>query len=136
MSVDELVSATGARNEAYLRFDLDSAVAGKKIVSVKLRLVVSDKTSADSDQTGEVWEVASFTASGLYSGVPSKLGSSALAPDRGPVLEGDEVSWDLPTNLVKPNGSVFLGVFPVTSDGVEYWNKNGDVPPKLVIEYL
>jgi hypothetical protein len=135
MSIDEIVSGTGARNEVYIRFNLDGALSGKSVVSVKLRLVVSNKASAGSDQTGEVWEVAPFMKTDLYLMAPSKVGVSALASDMGSVSQGEQVDWDLPITLVAPNSSVFLGVFPVSTDGVEYWNATGDVPPELIIEY-
>jgi hypothetical protein len=31
--------------------------------------------------------------------------------------------------------SVYLGIFPVHTDGVNYWNADGATPPRLVVLY-
>ena len=32
------------------------------------------------------------------------------------------------------NGIVYLGLYSVHPDGVDYWNKNGKAPPELIVE--
>jgi hypothetical protein len=36
---------------------------------------------------------------------------------------------------VDASAAVFLGIHPLSSDGVDYWKLNGADPPRLIIGY-
>jgi len=125
----------GHPRRAFIRFDLDNALAGKTVTSVTLRLQVTDGPFADSPGSGEVWRVQSFSEADLFGNMPATIGANALAPDQGAITQGQVLDWSLPTNLVTPNGSVYLGLLPTVVDGAYYWNEKGVGPPLLVVDY-
>lgn len=136
MDVDLLESSTGHPDYAFLRFDLDGTLAGRTVVGVTLRLVVTDHVDADSDNSGEIWPVTPFDRSDLFSTVPTQVGSSPVGLSQGAVVQNQTVEWSLPSSLVAANESTHLGVFPLTNQGVNYWNaQNGTIPPRLIIDY-
>jgi hypothetical protein len=120
-------------SHAYLRFDLDGALDGKTIDAVQVELVCGDAAGDEAPMSGELYRVASFSLSSLQTGVPAI--AEKVAEDRGGVTRGATVAWLIPPALVKPNGTIYLGLFPTTNNGVHYWNNSGAVPPKLVIFY-
>lgn len=131
MTVDLADGGVGPMN-AYLRFDLDDAFVPDLVVSVRLRLVATDLTSATT--SGEVYSVEPFVLMDLFSLQPAAIGA-ALAPDQGPVAASDVVEWTLPPDLFALGElSVYLGVLPISSDGVDYWNLDGVEPPQLIVE--
>ena len=119
---------------AFLRFELDGTLEGKTVTSVTLRLTVGDFTDAESNSTGEVYEVEPFTAGDLLDGPPSQVGGP-LVTNRGSAPQLAVIDLSLPSSMVAPNSPVFLGIFPVASDGVGYWNLYGPDPPELLIDY-
>jgi hypothetical protein len=135
ITVDTLQNSTGTPRHSFLRFDLDDTLEGKTVDSVTLRLVVPVLVDSESDQTGEVWQVAAFTRPDLFDAAPVKVGSVPLAPDMGAVAQGATVEFDLPVTVAVASGSVFLGLLPLISDGVDYFNLLGAQPPALVIDY-
>lgn len=120
---------------SYLRFDLDGTLAGKTIDGATLRVRVTAISGAESNQTGELWQVQPFTRNDLFVSTPSAVGSSPIADDQGPVALSELVSFSVPTSLISPNGSVYLGLLPLTTNGVDYYNANGAEPPVLVVDY-
>jgi hypothetical protein len=121
--------------QSYLRFDLDGTLAGKTIDGATLRVRVTAIMGAESNQTGELWQVQPFTRSDLFVATPAPVGASPIAADQGPVALSELVSFAVPTSLISPNGSVFLGLLPLTTNGVDYYNANGAEPPVLVVDY-
>jgi hypothetical protein len=120
---------------AFLSFVLDNAFAGKQVTSVTLQMTVANETSANGNMSGEVWAVEPFTRPDLFTKVPAKQGSAPLAADQGAVVPLQVVSWPLPSDSVTANQSVYLGVFPLSTDGVDDYGKVSPAPPKLIVQY-
>jgi len=135
MSVDTSDSTTLLPIHSFIRFDIDGVIANKTIDTVTLRLEVTASVKASSTQSGEVWQVSSFTENSLSMSEPTKVGSMPIGADKGAVTQHQVITWSLPTNIVAPNQGVFLGLFPISSDGVNYYNTKGAEPPRLTIQY-
>jgi hypothetical protein len=121
---------------AFLRFDVDPALAGKVIEQISLELQVGPDMGDESDtQSGEVWRVAPFSLSDLSAAAPAQIGSAPLAPDAGAAMANQTVTWALPANLLAGGAEVYLGLYPVTDDGVDYWKASGAAPPRLIVVY-
>lgn len=128
-------SMTNDAWNAYLRFDLDDALAGKTITKVVLRLVATNDAKAPGPDTGSVFRVSAFSLASLMQAAPTPQGA-ALAGSQGTVSQGKVVSWTLPTSVATPGGEVYLGLLPNNDDGVNYFNTDGQVPPRLIIDAL
>lgn len=135
MSVDTSDSATLLPIHAFVRFDIDDTIANKTVDSVTLQLQATNNMKASSNQSGEIWRVQSFTKASLQMSEPAKVGNVPIGPDQGAVTQNQVLTWSLPTSIVGPNQGVFLGIFPLSSDGVNYYNTDGVVPPRLTIQY-
>jgi hypothetical protein len=135
MTIDADDTNLTAVLSAYLRFDLDGALAGKTIDAVKLRLVVTTASNANSDHSGEIWQVEPFAESDLAMALPAQVGVMAISADQGSVALGQTLEWALPASFVAPDAPVFLGIFTSSGNGVKYWTKNGPAPPRLIIDY-
>ena len=135
MSVDTSDSVTLLPIHSFIRFDIDDTIANKTIDAVTLRLQVTGSMKASSTQSGEIWRVQSFTESSLKISEPAKVGMTPIGMDKGAVTQNQVLTWSLPTDIVAPNQGVFLGVFPLSSDGVNYYNTAGAEPPRLTIQY-
>jgi hypothetical protein len=133
LAVDLRDSATNAPWVAYVRFDLDAAFAGRTITRVVLRATTTDAPNAEGPQSGEVFAVEPFAAADLEGTAPAKI-SDRLAPSTGPVDALTTVEWPLPSALVSAGGSVYLGLFPIDENGVNYGNTSSATPPRLVID--
>jgi hypothetical protein len=120
---------------AFLRFEVNGTIANKVVDAVTLRLTATDAPKAPGNASGEIWEVESFTMATLATTVPAKLGNTAISPNQGAVTQNQEISWPLPSGIVAPNTAVFLGLYPLSTDGVNYWNNDGAAPPQLIIDY-
>ncbi|NUO52798.1 MAG: hypothetical protein HOV80_28465 [Polyangiaceae bacterium] len=120
---------------SYLRFDLDGAIAGKTVDSVAVRLHVPNIAGAESTQTGDMWEVEPFDRPSLFGSVPMNVGAAPISPNLGAVSLDQDVFFPLPTDSVAADGSVFLGILPLSTNGVDYFNALGAEPPALVISY-
>lgn len=133
--VDEKDSTTNLPWYAFVRFDLDGAIAGKIVSSVTLRVVATTNGKADGPNSGDVWRVSAFSLQSLQQNqLPAKQGSSKLAGSQGAVKEQQVVEWPLPVSTVSPSAPVYLGIYLTTSDGVNYWNTDGEEPPQLIID--
>jgi len=132
MSVDLEDDSMGIPFQSYVSFQLDGKLAGMTVTKVTLELHTTNNSKATSDQTGEVWQVKAFTLSSLDQAVPQT--QVILAPDGGTVKKNQPVTWDLPTSIAVANTTVYLGIVPISSSGVNYWNNDGSSPPKLIIQ--
>jgi hypothetical protein len=131
MDVDSDPVDLAANFTSYIRFDItDPALAGKTIDEVTLRLVVGMGAYSDSSQTGELWEVTPFTFDALSKAAPIKI--NKRGDNQGAAVPGQVVAWPLAPALLA-SGAVYLGLYPVNPDGVDYWNKNGKEPPALLV---
>jgi hypothetical protein len=131
MTVDLLDDTKQIPYYIYLTFELDAQIAGKSCTKATVTLTVADQGNAKADQSGELWQVDVFDASTLAGGLPTKI--KILGADKGPVQLSQPVSWDIPTSLLSA-GTVYLGVFPTTNDGVEYWNSSPSAKTPPVLE--
>lgn len=120
---------------AYIRFDLDGALAGKTVDAATLTLRVTSISGGESNQTGELWEVEPFVRADLFVMTPATIGATPIGANQGAVALGAQVDFSIPTSLVSPNDSVTVGLLPLTTNGVDYYNTNGVEPPILVIDY-
>ena len=133
--IDQKDSMTNQPWYAFVRFDLDSEIAGKTISQVTLRVVATTNGKADGPNTGDVWRVSAFSLASLNQNqLPAKQGSSKIAGSQGAVQEEQVVQWPLPVSTVSADSPVYLGIFLTTSDGVNYWNTDGPEPPQLIID--
>jgi hypothetical protein len=141
MSVDQANSdyaVDGGADEptvAYLRFELDNTFAGATVTSVTLTLTTTSNVDSQSNSSGEVWAVPCFTRTDLFNAAPGKSGSSALAGSQGAVVPSQTVNWSLPVGSVSAGQPACFGVFPTSSNGVDYYNNDGTTPPSLTIDY-
>ena len=118
---------------SFLAFEIDSALAGKTITKVTLRLVATNDGKAPGPDSGTVFKVQPFTLSSLMMTAPAKVGAQ-LAGTQGAVVLNGAKNWVLPTSLVTPGQAVYLGLYPNNDDGVNYWNTDGTTPPRLIVE--
>ncbi len=132
MVVDSQDSTTLGAWVAVIRFDLDDAFAGKTIASVKLRVVTTDDAKAPGPNTGELWAVDAFTTSSLNMTAPAKI--AKLAGQQGSVGQNQPIEFPMPEASATAGIPVYLGIFPLNADGVNYWNRSGITPPRLIID--
>lgn len=135
MTADGSTGPNATPAYSFLRFDVDDTLAGRTVTSVTLRLTVTSQMGADSSQSGDIWEVETFTRQDLFGTVPAQVGAAPLSPSQGAVVQDQLVESTLPNGSVAANAPITLGVFQAVTDGVDYWNLNGAVPPELVIDY-
>lgn len=134
MQIDTLWSATDSPRHSFVRFDLDPTVAQSPIGSITLRLVAAMTVGSESDDSGEVWQVLPFDRPALFTGDPGNVSTVAIAGTLGAVTFAQVLDWALPTDIID-NGSVYLGVRPLSSNTAHYVNLNGmaaDVPTLVV----
>jgi len=127
----DLVGSNMQPIHSYLRFEFDGQLSGKQVTSVILELTVNTALDAGSGSSGVVHEVSSFTHQSLFGTLPTAM--AELAGDQGPNMPSMTVQWSLPVDAVTANGSLFLGILPVVSDGLDYDDLMGIVPPKLLV---
>jgi len=120
---------------AFLRFDLTGAPANKTATDVSLTLTVSNKQMANSDESGEVWQVAPFELDDLSVLAPMAVGTPPLAASLGPVAPLDSVEWQLPPGVITFTQSVYVAITPASIDGVNYDNLDGVTPPVLTVTF-
>jgi hypothetical protein len=131
--VDMLDATTMQPWDAFVRFDLDAAFAGRTIQMVRLELTATDDKLAASGNSGTLYQVDPFALADLSLAEPKKVGTTALAPSQGAVAALQVVMWPVPASLAAPNGSVYLELETTSQDGVNYWNLAGPNPPRLVV---
>jgi hypothetical protein len=133
MSVDKKDDSEKIPFHSYVSFEIDAKLVGFTPTKVTLQLHTTNNSKANADQTGEVWQVSQFTMSSLDQQAPTSL--VMLAANKGAIGANQLVEWDLsPATVVQPNTILYLGIIPVSTSGVNYWNKNGLKPPKLIIQ--
>jgi hypothetical protein len=120
--------------DTFLRFDLDTAFAGRTVTGVRLQLTATDVAAAHSDNSGVVYKSVEFTNGDLSTAVPLKAQTTALAPSQGEVTPMQTVEWPLPASLASPGGSIYLELDNPSTDGVDYWDGSGTTPPQLFID--
>lgn len=134
LSVDLEDTTTTDPWHGYVRFDLDGMIAGRVVTSVRLRMTTTTNSQADSDHSGVVWQVQTFTRASLATATPARVGAAPIAGTQGAVTQSQDVLWPLPTSIVSANGSVFLSIVSPSTDGTNYWNQTGTRPPRLIID--
>ena len=133
MVVDLQDTATAHPWVAYIRFPVDNQLEGRVITAISLRVTVTDDAAADSNSTGEVFAVAPFSLGDLTGTAPAKIGER-LAPSQGAVVKLDMKDFPLPTTSVSAGTPAHFGIFPVSTQGVNFWNSSGPNPPILIID--
>ncbi len=133
MSVDtENSGAMGAPTTAFVAFEVTDELAAATILSADVRLTATDDPNSESmTQSGELWLTEAFTLASLATGQPALLGDGPIAPDQGTVVTSETVTWDLEPSDLDLSATVFIAVVPTTPEGVDYWNSEGDQPPRL-----
>jgi hypothetical protein len=123
----------GAKRHSYLRFELAPELGAATVLEATLALTVSSFSSAQSVESGTVWQVEPFTRDDLFIAAPALVGAAPLVGAQGAVAQNQTVPFPLPVPLVLSDGALCLGVLPQTTDGIDYWNLHGAVPPRLVL---
>jgi hypothetical protein len=123
------IGGENGSSAAFLTFALDDSFTAGQVTAVTLRLATGG-IAADSYSTGEVWEVAPFVRADLFTGVPAKVGVSAVAADLGAAPSCTVLEFPLAL-AVAPSSAVYLGVFPVAPAGVDYFALGGEIEPTL-----
>lgn len=133
-TVDQDQKGMGQRH-GFLRFDLDDAFLGKSVEKVTLRLRVPTLSGSDSDQTGDLWLVTAFTRDDLFVAEPANVGATPVVASLGATPQGALVEFTLPTGIAAVDASVFFGLRPVSTNGVDYIDAEGVEPPVLEVVY-
>ena len=133
MVVDLQDTATAHPWVAYVRFPVDNQIAGRTITAIALRVTATDDPAAASNSTGEVFAVAPFSLAELTGIAPAKTGAR-LVSSQGAVALLDVIEFPLPTDSVRAGESAHFGIFPVSTQGVDFWNSSGPNPPVLIID--
>jgi hypothetical protein len=131
--IDIRDSMTNDPWQSFMRFDTDTDLVGRTITKVSLRMVITAANNAAGPDTGSVFAVQPFTLQSLSGSVPAKVGGQ-LAGSQGAVDKGDVVTWTLPPSSVTGGVPVYLGLYANDDDGVNYFNRDGATPPRLIID--
>jgi hypothetical protein len=107
---------------------------GHRVLEVRLRL--HTLPSSDSLSSGEVWVVSMFSEMSLATALPMPQGGGPIAGDQGPNVGDEDIVWSLPLDLPVAGDDLYLGVYPVSADGVDFFTHAGAVPPVLEVDYL
>jgi len=114
--------------KSYLRFNV-SGLAGKSVLSAKLRLFATDS----SDSGGTVYGVANtWTESGITWGTAPSIGGSPLA-SAGSVAANQWVEYDV-TATVRTDGTYSFGLTKSSSTSAYFSSREGAQPPQLVLQ--
>jgi hypothetical protein len=100
---------------------------------VALELATTPHTEAGGPSP-DVWQAAPFSRAGLLQAEPEVVGTAALARGQGSVATGSVVSYTLPTSVVSDSRVVALALLPTAADGVGFWNRDGESPPRLIVD--
>jgi len=120
--------------DAFVRFHIDAAIAGRTVIAVHLQMTASNNTNSDSPSSGSVYEATAFSSTDLSTAEPAKASTTALAGTQGAVALGQTITWPLPTGLAVENTNVYLELETTNTDAVIYDNRTGAVPPELIID--
>jgi len=114
----------------YLRFDVADPPAEGDLLDLRLELSVPEGCSiCEGEATGDVYAVQAFDQASLSKMVPAQV--AILAPGVGPVVAGESIEIDLPTDALQPDGSLFIALVPTTANEVHFWSTTGLQPPRL-----
>jgi len=134
LTVDRSTEIAGNDNvtaAAMLTFTLDDSFTAGEVTAVTLEMA-SGGFGGDTDESGEVWEVAPFARADLFTATPAKVGADPVGPGIGQVISCEVVSWPL-SLAVEPNTTVYLGVFPTSTNGADYFGLGSPYEPRLRI---
>ncbi|MBV8760091.1 MAG: hypothetical protein JO257_22560 [Deltaproteobacteria bacterium] len=120
--------------DTFLRFHIDTAIAGRTVTAVHLQLTASMNPNSNSDSSGSVYESVAFSSTDLTVAEPAKANPAAIAPSQGSVQLGATVVWPLPKRLGVAGTNVYLEVETASIDAVIYDNRSGLAPPMLIID--
>lgn len=143
MSVGEMVvdgldqDLKGREVRSYLKFAWDPVYTSSG-VSVELVLHTAKGDGESSNQTGAVWKVKEFDLDKLSNLAPPTVGDEPLGMDQGMAGNSSTISWAIPASAFTEGEPLYLGVFPTTDDGVNYWNLDAmkaDERPALVVHF-
>lgn len=118
---------------AYIRFDLDGALAGKLIAGVTLELTAQDTADATSDKSGAVWLANAFTQASIENTSPGTIGAP-IAADPGPLAKHATVDWNVSTLLVTPGAPVCVAIQSNSANTAIYENHASATPPVLLVD--
>ena len=124
----------------FFTIPLDDQFDGLDVVGLTLELTVSNDQSADTNDSGSLFELGPFVFADLYTDpLPQPvagLEADPLAPAVGPVSQRQTVRWELPISLLVPNTTLYLGLFPNSTNGARYWSCSGPdgSRPRLRVE--
>lgn len=137
MTVDlQAVTGMPGASAGMVSIPIGSDFVRADIIEVRLRLRTLPGPSANSNQTGEVWLVDAFTEDSLQSTLPQTVQAMPLAADMGPSLPDTDNVWVLPDDVLVPDADLHLGIYGVTTDGIDYVTHLGDPAPVLEVDYL
>jgi hypothetical protein len=77
--------------------------------------------------------VSAFTRPDLFNAAPSK--QIKVGSDVGAVVSGQVVEWSLATNTVAAGQPAYFGIFPLSTNGIDYDNAKQPAPPQLIVDY-
>lgn len=120
--------------DTFLRFHIDAAIAGRTVTAVHLQMTASTNANSNSPSSGSVYESVAFSSTDLTMAEPAKADPAAIAGPQGAVALGQTVVWPLPTQLGVESTNVYLELETADTDAVIYDNKNGAVPPTLIVD--
>lgn len=136
ISVDLAAGGTMSPTAGYFVFTLPQTYALGSVVEFRVQFhTVEIINGGAMNQSGEVWAVEAFAADSLETAVPAQSGASPLADDMGVAPANSPIIFELPPDAVEGKTSLYLGLFPTTADGADFWDHEGDVPPQLEIVY-
>lgn len=116
----------------YLRFDVPSPPEASSIVELRLELTPPQGCLiCEGKATGDVYAVEPFTADSLNMAPPAV--QAVLAAGTGPVVNGEAIEIALPTDVLGPDGTLFVSLVPTSADEVHFWSTSGLAPPRLRI---
>lgn len=133
-TVDGEMNVSLAAVAGYLAFTLDDQIEAGTIEEVRLRLRTAPDASAESSSSGEVWAVEAFTEADLLVATPGQVGNAPLAGTLGAVAADQDVVFTLPEDAVAPGAAVYLGIFPLSTNGVDYRDETTATPPALEVD--
>lgn len=133
MTVDLSTEVGGDDQEVavFLAFALDDSFTADQVQSVTLELA-SGGFGGESDDSGEVWLVEPFTRDDLFTAAPARVGTAPIASSLGPVGSCEVTSWTLDL-APEPSTTVYLGLYPLSSNGTDYFGLGGEFEPRLRI---
>lgn len=141
LKVDLEDGATGQVQRGFFTIPLDAQFDGLDVVGLTLELTVSNDQSADTNDSGSIFVLDPYVFADLYTDpLPQPVGGAMVEPvaaSVGPVSQRQTVRWELPTSLLVPDTTLYLGLFPNSTNGARFWSCSGPdgSRPRLRVEY-